>query len=192
MPANIGETMLSARNSAPGELSAGASRGVQEETVARGSGAPADLAAPKNPTGQRLEAYDAFRFVVDIHEGEVFFTECTLPDLEVDVWEQKEGGYNTGTHLLPGPVKAGRVTLKRGITKSSALLAWYAQAASGDIKAATRNVTVTMLDPQGRPVLHIDLIRAYPVKWSGPSFKAGDSTMAIETLELVFAEIQVQ
>jgi len=146
----------------------------------------------KTPTGQRVEVYDAFRFVVDIQEGEMFFTECTLPTLEVDVIEQKEGGYNTGVHLLPGPVKAGRLTLKRGITKSSALLVWYAQVASGEVKAATRNVTLTMLSSQGQPVMRMDLIRAYPVKWSGPSFKAGDSTIAIETLELAFAEVQVQ
>lgn len=146
----------------------------------------------KTPTGERVEVHDGFRFVVDIHEGDLFFTECTLPSLEVEVTEQKEGGYNAGVHLLPGPVKAGRLTLKRGITKSSALLAWYAQVARGEVKGAMRNVTLTMLDSLGQPVMRMDLLRAYPVKWSGPSFRAGDSAIAIETLELAFAEVQVQ
>lgn len=146
----------------------------------------------KTPTGERVEVYDGFRFVVDLHEGDLFFTECTLPSLEVEVTEQREGGYNSGVHLLPGPVKAGRLTLKRGITKSSALLAWYGQVARGEVEKAMRNVTLTMLDSQGRPVMRMDLLRAYPVKWSGPSFKAGDSAIAIEALELAFAEVQVQ
>lgn len=149
-------------------------------------------ASRQTPTGQRPEAYDSFRFAVDIREGEAFFTECTLPSLEVDVSERREGGHNAGVHLLPGPVKAGRLTLKRGIARSSALLNWYAQVARGEVQAATRNVTVTMLDPLGQPVLRIDLIGAYPVKWSGPSLRAGDSAIAIETLELAFAEVQVQ
>jgi phage tail-like protein len=146
----------------------------------------------KTPTGDRVEVHAGFRFAVNIGEGDLFFTECTLPSLEVDVAEQKEGGYNSGVHLLPGPVKAGRLTLKRGLTKSSALLAWYAQIARGEVKGAMRNVTLTMLDSEGRPVMRMDFIRAYPVKWSGPSFRAGDSTIAIETLELAFAEVQVQ
>ena len=58
-------------------------------------------------TGEREDAHPAFRFVVDAGDAEISFTECTLPSLEVDVLEQKEGGYNQGVHLLPGPVKPG-------------------------------------------------------------------------------------
>ncbi len=141
-----------------------------------------------------VELHAAFSFAVQIGNDKdgihAIFSECTLPSLEVDVLEQKEGGYNGGVHLLPGPVKSGRITLKRGVTQSSELLKWYQAVASGDTKSAWRNVTVVMYDSQSRPVLRLNFVRAYPVKWSGPSFRTADNSIAIETLELVFAEFR--
>jgi len=150
------------------------------------------LAEEKGATGERIEVHSAFRFVVDLGGEQACFSECTLPNLEIDVTEQREGGYNTGVHLLPGPVKAGRITLRRGVCRSSQILEWYRQVATGKVKEATRNVSVTVLDMQLQPVLRLDFLRAYPVKWSGPTLKTSDSAVAIETLELAFAEVQVQ
>jgi phage tail-like protein len=125
--------------------------------------------------GQELHA--AFNFVVQLDGIQnAVFSECTLPTLEVDFHEQKEGGYNTGVHVLPGPVKAGRLTLKRGLVKSNELLKWYCDVASGTAKRARSHVSVIMYD--GRQV---EIMR----------FKTADSAVAIETLELAFTDIQV-
>ncbi len=139
-------------------------------------------------TAQIAEAFSAFRFAVKVGDGEATFTECTLPSLEVDVLEQKEGGYNQGVHLIAGPVKAGRLSLKRGVTTSNELLKWYLDVAHGDRKKAERNVSVIMFDSTGKPVLQLEFIRAYPVKWTGPVLKTSDNAIAIEGLELAFAE----
>lgn len=138
-------------------------------------------------TGQRVDAHAAFRFAVKIDgvDGAIF-SECTLPPLEVDVHEQREGGYNGGVHLLPGRVKSGRITLKRGVAQSNELLKWYRDVANGDLKPA--QVSVIMYDSQGRNVMRLDFAQAYPVKWTGPTFNASENTIAIETLELAFAE----
>lgn len=141
-------------------------------------------------TGQIIEAHGSFRFAVKADDIEATFTECTLPSLEVDVLEQKEGGYNHGTHLIAGPVKAGRLTLKRGIATTNELLKWYLDVANGDRKKAERNVSVIMFDSTGAEVIHLAFVAAYPVKWTGPSFKASDNQVAIETLELAFAEFK--
>jgi phage tail-like protein len=140
---------------------------------------------------ERAEAHAAFRFVVQLGSEQIVFTECTLPTLEVDVHEQKEGGYNTGVHLLPGPVKAGRITLRRGVTQSSQLLEWYRDVAAGKVQAAQRNVSVIMYDAEQKQVMRLDFVGAYPVKWTGPALKTSDSTIAIEALELAFAEVEV-
>jgi len=140
---------------------------------------------------KRTEAYPTFRFAVQIGGvDEAVFSECTLPSLEVEVLEQKEGGYNNGTHLLPGRVKAGRITLKRGIAQSTELLKWYRDVANGKLKEAERNVSVVMYDSMLNEVMRWDFDRAYPVKWTAPTFKAGENTIAIETLELAFAEVE--
>jgi phage tail-like protein len=140
-----------------------------------------------------VELYAAFSFSVELGNGaRALFSECTLPSLEVDVLERKEGGFNEGAHLLAGPVKAGRVTLKRGVTQSSELLQWYRAVATGNPRTAERNITIVMYDAQGQPVLRLNFERAYPVKWSGPSFRSSDSSIAIEALELAFTEFRFE
>ena len=59
------------------------------------------------------QTHASFRFVVDV-EGERLgaFTECTLPVVEWDAEEVKEGGLNSYTHMLPGRLKPARITLK--------------------------------------------------------------------------------
>ena len=78
------------------------------------------------PAENRVDPHAAFRFAVQI-EGinEAVFCECALPAFEVELHEQKEGGYNGGVHQLPGRIKAGRIALKRGVTDSNELLQWY-------------------------------------------------------------------
>jgi phage tail-like protein len=140
----------------------------------------------------RPEAHPAFRFVVQIDGiSEAVFTECTLPSLEVEVEEHKEGGFNTGTHLLPGRVTKGTVVLKRGLASSSALLAWYTAVMEGQIGSARRQVSVILYDSQGEPVLRWDFGGAYPHKWSGPTLNAGSNEIAIESLELSFESVTV-
>ncbi len=129
-----------------------------------------------------------FRFVVEIDgKDKAVFSECTLPNLEVDVHEQKEGGFNAGVHLLPGRVKAGRITLKRGMTEAHDLIEWYLKVATGDLKKVKQSLTIKMYDNAGKQaVWRLDVEGAFPVKWTGPQLKASDSSVAIETLELAF------
>ncbi len=141
--------------------------------------------------GQRVKVYTAFRFAVQI-EGitEALFTECTLPELEVEVHQQPEGGLNDAIHQLPGRVKAGKITLKRGITSSGELLAWYMAVARGQI--IPRRVSVVMYDSLGEEVLRWNFVGAFPTRWIGPSFSSGTSQIGIETLELCYQEMDVE
>lgn len=140
----------------------------------------------------RAEAFAAFRFVVQIDGvAEAYFTECTLPNLEVEVEEEKEGGFNQGVHLLPGRVKRGTLTLKRGLAQSSALLSWYLEVMQGQVSKAKRQVSVMLYDSLGEPIVRWDLTGAFPSKWSGPSLGAAKSEIAIETLELAFESVNV-
>ena len=141
---------------------------------------------------KRPEAHPAFRFVVQI-EGvtEAVFTECTLPSLEVEVEEEKEGGFNDGTHLLPGRVKKGTVVLKRGLTTSSALLGWYTAVMQSQVQECQRQVSIILYDSLGDQVMRWDFSGAYPHKWSGPALKSDSNAIAIETLELSFESVVV-
>ena len=143
--------------------------------------------------GQRTEAHAAFRFTVQI-EGitEAVFTECTLPTLEVEVHQQMEGGLNNAVHHLPGRVKAGKITLKRGISSSDKLLAWYMDIAQGKISSSRRTVSVVMYDSLLEEVMRWNFEGAFPSRWTGPSFVSGNSALAIETLELSYQSMDVE
>lgn len=131
-----------------------------------------------------------FRFVVNVDGIPVgAFTECTLPTLEWDVEEIKEGGLNTFIHQLPGRRKSAKITLKNGVGVAKILLLWYTQNLSE--KFSRRKVTITLLNSLMVPMMILDIAGAYPVKWSGPNLKADENTIAIQTLELACGEITV-
>ena len=140
-------------------------------------------------TGKRLQINAAFRFVVDLDgERQAAFTECTLPSIEWEMEEIKEGGLNLYTHMLPGRRKGARVSLKNGVCKSE-LLNWYIEAIG---KAAARKpLTITLLDSLRNPVMVWQLQEAYPVKWTGPQLKADDNAIAIQSLELACGDITI-
>jgi phage tail-like protein len=137
----------------------------------------------------RSQANLAFRFVVDVDgERQAAFTECTLPSMELEVQELKEGGLNHYTHLLPGRRKAARVSLKNGIAKSS-LMDWYVKSITEPV--VRKKFTITLLDKGKNPIIVWTMEGAYPVKWSGPNLKSDDNTIAIQTLELVCGNVNI-
>ncbi len=138
----------------------------------------------------RVLTYPSFRFVVKLgNESVAAFTECTLPSIEWDVEEVKEGGLNTFVHQLPGRRRAGRVSLKNGVAKSS-LVDWFIQAMKESFERKT--VTIMLLDSQTNPVITWHMESAYPVKWEGPQLRSDSNAIAIQTLDLACGEITVE
>ncbi len=131
----------------------------------------------------------AFRFVVDVEdERQAAFTECSLPTLEWEVEEVKEGGLNLYTHNLPGRRKSARVSLKNGVGKSE-LLSWYMDALAQQAKR--KKVTISLLDLALKPVIVWHIENAYPIKWTSPQLKSDENAVAIQALELVCGNITV-
>ncbi|MBI5927826.1 MAG: phage tail protein [Chloroflexi bacterium] len=132
------------------------------------------------------EAFSAHSFVIEINGSPMAaFTECTLPTLEIETQDQKEGGLNEYTHVLPVRRKSGRVVLKRGLTASQDLLALYKDLLSGQVQPATYSISIVMYDSMKSELARWNFDKAIPVKWTGPTLKADTGAVAIETLELV-------
>jgi phage tail-like protein len=138
-----------------------------------------------------IVAFPGFRFVVDVGgQRQAAFTECTLPVIEWETEELKEGGINTSTRLLPGRRRSAKLTLKDGVGNPE-LLEWYLSALSGMF--FRRRVTITLLDlnsKEGVAVWNIE--EAFPVQWTGPELRTGDNTIAIQSLQLACGEIKVE
>ncbi len=139
---------------------------------------------------RRPPAHPSFRFTVEI-EGinQAVFTECTLPSIDWDVLEIKEGGQNQLVHQRPGRRKSGKITLKSGLGKAD-LISWY-QKCMGELWIR-KDVTVRLLGVDKSEVISWKLSKAFPTKWSGPSLKSEDSSIAIETLELAYQSLTTE
>jgi phage tail-like protein len=137
------------------------------------------------PASDPFEFHSTFRFEVYVEDIlSATFTECTLPTLQVETLDIKEGGQNEYIHRLPVRVNAGTVKLRHGFTSGNVLLSWYLQVLTGDISSAIRQVSVVLNDVTGEQVALWNFRDAYPIKWSGPTLKADSHDVAIEELEL--------
>lgn len=133
-----------------------------------------------------FESHAGFRFAVVVSGiTAAAFTEFTLPSLQVETMDIKEGGQNTYVHKLPVRVSVGTATLRHGVTRDASLLQWYLQVLQGDIKNAMRQVTVVMYTVAGAPLITWDFRKAYPIKWTGPTLKSDNNAVAIEAVEFV-------
>ena len=130
-----------------------------------------------------VEARPGCRFYVQV-DGvpQAVFSEVSGLSMEVAVEDVEEGGQNEYVHRLPGRCKVGNITLKRGLTTSNDFLKWSFEIAHGTI--TPKHITVILFNPDGTEAMRWSFMKAYPVKWSGPQFKADDAHVAIETVEL--------
>lgn len=131
----------------------------------------------------RTDPLVAFRFEL-VFDRESFggFVECTGLGLEVQVQDYQEGGRNDIVHKLPSRAAQSNVVLKRGVVDRR-LFDWVNRHALGEF--APRTVSVRVLHPDdGRVTAELRLTAAFPCKWTGPDLNAGQSGVAVETLEL--------
>ncbi len=139
-------------------------------------------------TAQRIDPFATFKFHVEIGDiKEAAFSECSGLEIATDVFEYQEGGLNEYSHKLPGRTKLSNVTLKRGFATSNELYNWYLEMEQDLLngKNITRQqVTITLYSSaQQEELVRWTLNDAFPVKWVGPAFKAGEAAISIETLE---------
>ena len=116
-----------------------------------------------------------------------YFTECSGLGSENEIIEQKvvnEKGVEV-VLKIPGRLKWGDVTLKRGITSSLDLWDWRKQIEDGKVADARTNGSIVMFDQELKEVARWNFLNAWPSKISGPTPKADSNEISVEELTLV-------
>jgi phage tail-like protein len=141
----------------------------------------------------RETPYGVFNYLVNLgdgSEGEVQggFSEVSGLNAEVTVAEYRNGNEAVNyVRKIPAINKAGDVTLKRGVIGAENIYNWLEQIRSGDV-TAKRDVVIKLKneDPtSASAVVTWKLVRAMPIKWTGPTLTAkGGSDVAMEELVL--------
>ncbi len=122
-----------------------------------------------------------------------FFTECNGLGSESEVIEHKIVGEKGKEFIrkIPGRLKWGDITLKRGITTNTDFWTWRKQVEDGDIKGARAvSCAIMMYDQDGTSVAEWTFDQAWPSKINGPSVKADDNTVSVEEITLVHEGIR--
>jgi len=142
-----------------------------------------------------FDPFGSFCFILEIDNIQVAgFSECAGLQMEVKAFEYKEGGNNKTTLKFPEHASYGNVTLKRGVTFSTELIDWQLEISQGEFSKRPvegSNFAIILMDEVGVDVQRWNLIRAFPVKWTGPDLKANASEIAIESLEIAHEGIQI-
>jgi phage tail-like protein len=134
-----------------------------------------------------------FNFMIDVG-GKItgYFTEVSGLGSENEVIESKvvnEKGVEV-VLKIPGRLKWGDITLKRGITSSMDMWNWRQLVVDGKAKDARMNGSIVMFDRDGAEAARWDFVNAWPLKISGPSPKSDSNEIGIEELTIVHEAIK--
>ncbi len=110
------------------------------------------------------------------------FSECTGLDIVLDVEEYREGGRNGEVLLFPTRVTWPHITLKKGMSLGTELWDWHYGFAEG--RGKRRDGVIALLDDRKLPGHIWYFRRGLPVKYAGPSLNAGQSGVAVESIEI--------
>jgi len=147
--------------------------------------------------------YRAFRFRLEIGYIQVAgFSECTGLQAEVQVEKVEEGGRNTHALKFPKVASLSDITLKRGLIQSEDLWEWFQSVLKGQFDHANRrpenvdrdigkNMTIVLLNEEGKDVKRWKIKRPLPIKWQGPDLKATDNGVAFESLVIAHEGIEM-
>ncbi len=134
-----------------------------------------------------------FRFEVDLGtelKG-VGFQEVSGMDVENQVIEyRKSNSPLFSPEKMPGLVKYGNVTMKRGIfVNDNVFWDWHAEIKMNVIKR--RTVLIKLLDESGNVTMQWQLDNAWPTKISSTDLKSEGNEVAIDTLEIAHEQLTI-
>ncbi len=134
-------------------------------------------------SADRQDPYVAFRFEIRFDDLPVGgFSECSGLQLETEVQDYAEGGFNQYVRKFPGRTKQTNITLKRGIV-DRLMHDWYLDLIEGTV--SLKNGSILVHDTSGKNVdIEWQFQRAFPCKWIGPDLNATQNNVAVETVEI--------
>ena len=110
------------------------------------------------------------------------FSECVGLEMSLDIKEYEEGGNNGYVRKFPTRVKWANITLKKGRGAGTALWDWHYGFVTG--RGKRRDGLIALLDDRQLPRQIWYFRRGLPLKYTGPTLNAQQSSVAIEAIEI--------
>lgn len=116
-------------------------------------------------------------------------TEVTGLAWEREVIEMRDGADPGVTRHLPGRIKAGEVTLTRGLTADRTFEQWLRDPVPA-VGQPRRTVALVVFDDRGRALVTFRLVNAWPSKLEIGGLRASGGAVLTEQLTLVSEAIE--
>lgn len=132
----------------------------------------------------------AANFIVEVNAMAIGrFSEIEGLQMEIEVEAYNEGGVNDGPHHFPTRITWPNITLKRGLTNDNNLFDWFdavagQRFANSGLSGNRDTVAITLISTTGKRLRTWTLIKAYPVRWTGPTLASTEDAVPTEELEL--------
>jgi len=133
-----------------------------------------------------------FHFQVKWDDAEVAFQEVSGLDIENQPIEYRAGNNPVfSTVKMPGLMKSGNITMKKGVFKSdNGLFDWFNEIKMNTIKR--KAMTISLLDESGAPTMVWKVANSFPVKVTGTDLKAEGNEVAVESIEIAHEGITIE
>jgi phage tail-like protein len=119
------------------------------------------------------------------------FSECSGLEATVEVQEYREGGQNDYVHKFPTRATFANLTLRHGVIYLyDDLWTWHNGFVLG--QGTRKDGTIVLLDESRAPAKVWQFRRGLPMKWTGPTLNAGQSAVAVESLEIAHEGLVLQ
>jgi phage tail-like protein len=118
------------------------------------------------------------------------FTEISGLETEINVIEYRTGNMDTTVTKNPGLRSQPKLVCKKGATGHHQFWDWIQSAMDGDVQR--RDGAVILRDENQQDVMRWNFSRAWPCKYTGPSFNATNNEMAMETLEICMEDVRLE
>ena len=140
-----------------------------------------------NEQASREDPLVSFHFMIDV-QGEIkgYFTEVSGLGSETDIIEAKvvnEKGIQI-VKKIPGRLKWGDITLKRGITSNLDMWNWRKKVEEGKVNDARKNGSIVMFDQELQEKARWNFVNGWPTKITGPAPKSDSNEIGIEELTI--------
>jgi len=132
------------------------------------------------------EILSSYYFTVEIDgiQTDRFFS-CEGLEVETQVFETEEGGYNTSTHKNSGRTRSPNLILKKGINKNNELINWFQSNKNGKFEKKT--LAVIQMHPSDVEIKRWNFYNAFPCRWKVQTLDAQDNSFPIEVIEIAYS-----
>ena len=134
-----------------------------------------------------------FRFDVDIGTWfkEVSFQEVSGLDKEVQVIEYRASNSpQFSTIKMPGIVKYGNVTMKRGVFVGDNMFwDWMSKITMNTVPRC--NVIIRLLNENGKVTMQWTLANAWPTKITSTDMKSDGNEVAVDSIEIAYETLTI-